>query len=186
MYPRFTDNKIEVLMEVNQNSDVAQMLHNSDQDISTMSLSLQPGFEYVIDVSVTGQTSTAGFKDLDSEKRKCKLENEVNKDSILKKYLQNNCKYSCHINVAFGMCGCIPWDFLHNIKNATECDIFGRTCFTHAMKNIKHSQERFCPECVEDCDKMVFKASIASSKSLQMKDKMLYLCNDYFCASRGR
>ena len=71
------------LVKINENSDLAQMLHNSDQDISTLSLSLQPGFEYVVDVSVTGQTSTEGFKDLDSEKRGCKLDNEVDKKSDL-------------------------------------------------------------------------------------------------------
>ena len=80
-------------MQVNGNNDFPQILYYQDQDLDTRSMQLKPGYIYEIEVSASGQVSTPGFKELSREVRRCRLENEVDQDSIFKSYSQSNCRY---------------------------------------------------------------------------------------------
>ena len=166
---------------MNQNKEFPQILYSSSQDVRTKSLSLKPGYEYEIEISMNGQVSSEGFHSLSLEQRNCRLNHEVDKNSILKVYSQSNCKYECLVKKAFGMCQCIPWDFMHNLANASECDIFGRTCFFRAIESMKHEPISYCPDCIEDCDRFTYQTRIKSYRSLTLKD----IGNGMMCDDKG-
>ena len=92
---------IQIKFTVNQNTDFSQIFHNSNQDIDERSMTLIPGNEYEIRVSISGQKSTEAFDDLTLEQRKCRLAQEVEKSSLSKIYTKKKCKYECHIKKAF-------------------------------------------------------------------------------------
>ena len=77
MLPRTEHKDFNVQMQIHQNKEIAQILYASNQDFDMKSVSLKPGFEYIIELSPFGQTSTQLFKELPIEKRKCLLENEI-------------------------------------------------------------------------------------------------------------
>ena len=54
----------------------------------------------------------------------------------MKVYNKRNCQYQCRVTNAFEICSCIPWDFPLTTNLGDECDVFGRTCFYNAMKQI--------------------------------------------------
>ena len=80
MLPRTEHKDFNVQMQIHQNKEIAQILYASNQDFDMKSVSLKPGFEYTIELSPFGQTSTKLFKELPIEKRKCLLENEIPKN----------------------------------------------------------------------------------------------------------
>ena len=80
-------------------------------------------------------------------------------------------------------CGCIPWDFIHNIEDANECDVFGRTCFFNIYEKMIHDGTNHCRHCIEKCDSLEFKTKIVKSESLAMDLKNMALCNKYVCAA---
>ena len=183
MVPR-SGNDFSIQMQINQDKDLAQILQNDVQELSTGSITLKPGPEYVIEVDAKGQTATKAFRDLSIEERKCKLEHEVDVDSIFRLYSLSNCKYECHVLKAYEICGCRPWDFMHMNNSAPECDSFGRTCFYRAMKTIKHNSTKSCPQCIDECDKFTFHSKVTESHLIQMSnvgnlmfcDQKRYLC----------
>ena len=185
MYPRYHDDEVKILLQIDQNKNIPHLLQNGFQDVDERPLILKPGFEYLIEISANGQASTKEFKELSLDKRQCKLSNEVEPSSNVKSYTKSNCRYECHIKEAFKHCGCVPWDFLHFLNNSTECDVFGRTCFLNAMENNQRVKKVHCPHCVEDCNIMTFKKSIKSTKSLDLKQKLVHYCNGYFCTAKG-
>ena len=64
---------------------------------STYTLRLEAGREYFIDVKPHMVKTTQAFKNMNFKERKCKLHDEVEKNSIFKVYTMQNCKYECHI-----------------------------------------------------------------------------------------
>ena len=85
-----------------------------------------------------GQRSTKNFKSLSENDRKCKLDDELDENSMFKIYTKANCMYECEIDMAYKACQCIPWDFFHLMINQSDgvakCDAFGRTCFQDTPK----------------------------------------------------
>ena len=136
MIPRTKHRDFNIQLQVNENKRLPQILHSSFQEKTTKSLTLKPGYEYKIEISMDGQIGTNGFQDLPLIQRNCRLNHEINKDSIFKVYSKSNCMYECYVKKAYESCQCVPWDFLHNNANASECDIFGRTCFYSQMKKL--------------------------------------------------
>ena len=158
------------------------MLAGNKQDTETKSIILKPGYEYVIEVSMDGQESTNGFKELSLDQRKCKLNHEIDKSSKFKIYSKSTCKYNCHVTQSYKKCQCIPWDFIHDIDGASECDVFGRTCFYHEMEEMAHGEDNVCPQCLEDCDKIVYKTRVVSSENINLKSiNGNQICNKYLC-----
>ena len=168
---------MKIGLQINQNSDLSQILPKSIENIKDGVKHLVPGFEYAITVSMKGRESTESFRKLSFEERKCKLSHEVDKGSFFKTYSQKNCEYECLIKKAYQSCFCIPWDFLHNLNNVSDCDIFGRTCFTKAIRKWK--LEAACPQCIEDCDKIIHTMSIEKETSLELKDNSLFATSRY-------
>ena len=186
MYPRYHDDEVKILLQIDQNKNIPHLLQNGYQDVKAMPITLEPGNEYIIEVSANGQKSTKGFRDLSVEKRQCKLSNEVLQQSKFNTYTKSNCRYECHINIAYKYCGCVPWDYIHFQKNATECDVFGRTCFLNSMEHSQRVQKVYCPHCIEDCDKMNFLKSIESQTSLEFKESIIFYQNEYISTTRSR
>ena len=124
MVPRTNHPDFNIQLQVNQNKEFSKILHSSFQDVGTRSISLKPGYEYKIEIIVDGQVSTEGFQNLPLEQRKCRLQHEIEESSIFKIYTQSNCIYECHVKKASEYCQCVPWDFLHNLKNRHATQYF--------------------------------------------------------------
>ena len=150
---------------------------------------MKPGYEYSIEVTITGQTPTEGFHSLSLQQRNCRFDHETHENSLFKIYSQANCEYECYVKKSFDFCGCIPWDFIKVDESAPECDIFGRTCFFHAIEKLKHDQSVYCPHCIEECHHISFRTRITKSTPLALKKVGLLNeeCNDqmYFCTSQS-
>lgn len=147
----------KVNFQIHPTNELPQMLN--DYSMSTEarmgSLVLKKGHEYFIEVRPTGQTVSKDFKSMNYEDRNCVLSNELQVNSTLKKYFKQNCKYECRVNIAKEKCKCIPWDFpLKTTDDAIECDIFGRTCFSNAIK--KTTNENSCSHCKDTCEYMEY------------------------------
>ena len=158
-------------LQIHQNKEFAQILYTKRQDEKLKSITLKPGYEYKIEITPDGQRSTPDFNDLPSKSRNCKLDNELENDSIFKRYTKANCMYECEISKAYEDCSCIPWDFFHSKKNegAKECDVFGRTCFQNAMNRVTKDEDA-CNHCIGECNWMNFNLRILSEKSLALEN----------------
>ena len=89
-------------------------------------------------------------------------------DTAYKVYSKGNCLYDCLISKTFDICQCIPWDFIHKIKDVPECDIFGRTCFFNGYGNLTKvsNTKDICPYCDDDCESIWFKKTIQKETRL--------------------
>ena len=179
MFPRTADQEFGIQMQVHQNKELAQILHSHAQNRKLKSIKLKPGHEYTIEIRPIGRKSTEGFRLLSKHDRKCQLDYELHDNSIFKIYSKANCRYECAISLAYGICHCTPWDFLHGEQNSTAeiCDVFGRKCFQIAFNNItKNGNE--CKHCVRECDMMEFETSILGEKYLS-SEKNPYINYEY-------
>ena len=184
MVPRTEHRDFDVQFQINQEKELAQILHLNAQDFKTKSIRLKKGYEHTIEISLNGRTTTNGFETLSLTQRGCRLDHETHENSIFKIYSQANCQYECQVSEAIQACKCLPWDFLHYEKYAPECDIFGRTCFFQTIERVKHDKTIHCPHCIQECNQVTFKASITKSVPLRLEnigkkvycDKQMYLC----------
>ena len=188
--PRTGHLEFGVQMQIHQDKDYARILHSSNLQKTLKSIPLTPGYEYTIELWPQGQLSTPGFQSLSIQQRNCRLDSEVLDGSSYKSYSRHNCIYDCHVARAAKICKCIPWDFTSMI-NASECDIFGRTCFFNTMESMTHDSEDFCPQCLDECDWMKYPfGSIRSSSIKLRKDKKdrfsHYNNNEYIKAAKFR
>ena len=174
-------NKGEVRLKFHQANQIPDLLEDNrlQNYFSTSSLILKSGYEYEIKVMPKVFETTPAFKKMNLEQRKCKLSHEVEENSIFKVYTQQNCKYECYVKKAESLCKCIPWDFMHQNAMAKECDIFGRTCFYNAMKNISLSIN-FCNDCVKECDYITYDGIVIKETSR----KLLKIRHTYFDHSK--
>ena len=154
----------EVLFKFHQSKEIPHFFEDDKLHLASTSLKLKAGMEYFLDIIPQVTTTTEGFKKMDIHERNCKLENEVEKNSIFKIYTQQNCKYECNIKKAEAICNCIPWDFLHKNDKSLECDIFGRTCFYNTMDNLAKSRS-ICNQCMKECDYTIYETILTSGKS---------------------
>ena len=161
-HPTVTPGELQI--QVHQDTDLAKMILESSYDHLSEPLTLQAGHEYHIDVHPYGQISTREFRNLNQDQRNCKLKQEVDQHGIFKIYTQKNCKYSCLVELAIKECQCKPWDFISNITDIQECDIFGRTCFFDAMNMLTKSPKSLCIHCIKECDFIKFKKELTGMK----------------------
>ena len=140
--------------------------NNNTQEPRLGSLSLEAGNEYIIQVYSNGLASTEQYKSLSLKDRHCRLEHEVDKSSPFKVYAKNNCIYECNVKLVGDFCKCIPWEFIHN-TNASECDIFGRTCFFKAMEDMNKFPGDQC-NCMMECDYINYNKILASYDGWQV------------------
>ena len=139
----------EIEMQIHPINELAQILHEPNQDHSTRSFTLKERREYTFEVTIDGRIITDNFRELTIDQRKCKLKKEVDQNSWFMHYSKRQCKFMCRTKLAYNACGCIPWDIYH-IGNYSECDVFGRTCFKNMMENITHT-DGLCEDCYDDC-----------------------------------
>ena len=147
------DGPVELILH--QSNQIAHFL----QDNSLVKSTKIPPFpkvhrnkEYWIEVTPYVQKTTEAFKSIHLQNRGCRLQHEVYENSAFKSYTMENCKYECRVKKAAEICSCIPWDFIHNDRLIHECDIFGRTCFYNAIRNLTSSNDNLCKHCVKECD----------------------------------
>ena len=169
-------NEVEFL--IHPSDEFGKFLFGNDYDVETVPLKLHVGNEYNIDITPVGIIVSDEFKSLSSEKRGCVNENEAQKSKTFKVMNKNNCKYECHVKKAQGTCLCIPWDFLDNESVMPECDIFGRTCFFNAMKNLTRSYVDECPRCVENCERINFHMRYTEKSLSENKKELIDILED--------
>ena len=192
--PRTSHHDFNVQMQMSEAKGFPQILHGMNQDKNQRSISLEPGYEYEIELNPYGQISSQDFREMSLEKRGCRLSHETMEKSTYPFYTKDNCLYDCRVQQAFKICQCVPWDFENAISESTECDIFGRTCFFNVMENMTHSRDEFCYHCIEECDWIKYRRRIIGSESISLKglkeeiDKLLFpeeydgkYCCKYFC-----
>ena len=188
MMPRTSHHDFKVQMQITEGKGFPQILYGIDQDKDQRSIILEPGFEYEIELHPYGQISSEDFKDETLEKRGCRLNNETMERSTHPVYTKDNCLYDCHVQQAYNVCQCVPWDFVNTISESSECDIFGRTCFFNVIENLTHSQDELCTHCIEECDWVKYRQKVIRSESISLhtEDKDAEYdggryCNKYFC-----
>ena len=156
----------QIQLKIHQSNDIAHLYTdktffnpNTDPILKLRSLDKYKYYnnEYFVDVTPNIVVTTDAFKKMNIRQRNCKLEQEIEDKSIFKVYTNKNCKYECIIKKAQDLCSCIPWDFIHNTL-AHECDIFGRTCFYNAMKNLTMHDD--CNHCMKECDYITYDAVV--------------------------
>ena len=167
-------------IQLHPDNEFANMLKTNDYDDSIIPLSLESNHEYFIKVTPYGRRPSENIKNMNIEKRSCRLGNEVTEGSIFKSYTESNCRYECHTKLAFKMCKCAPWDFMHN-SGEKECDVFGRTCFYQTLKNMTRDSHDHCSQCIQGCDYMKYKREIIKSTKI-IEDDSGYngFVNKYF------
>ena len=188
MIPRTSHRDFNVQMQIHEGKSLPQILYGVVQDKDQRSMSLKPGYEYVIEMYPYGQISTNDFKDMSMEKRGCRLPHETIEGATHPIYTKDNCLYDCHVQQAYKMCRCVPWDFVNKFEESMECDVFGRTCFFNVMENVTHSLDESCSHCMEECDWIKFRRKVIDSESISLvKDERsadVYggtYCNKYIC-----
>ena len=181
MMPRTSHKIIGLQMQIQEGKGFSSILFGSNQEKIMKFLSLQSGYEYVIELDPYGQLSTEDFKSMPLDSRKCRLDNEMFDNSTHPIYTKANCIYDCQVNISFETCKCVPWDFVNIIKGAAECDIFGRTCFFN-MFELAHRSHQNCSHCIEECDSIKYRRSITGKAKLEMvKVDFTKYCNKYIC-----
>ena len=188
MMPRTSHLNFKVQMQIHEGKGFPQILYGIDQDKDQRSISLEPGYEYEVELYPYGQMSTEDFKEMSLEKRGCRLNHETIERSTHPVYTKDDCLYDCHVQLAYDVCQCIPWDFVNTISDSSECDIFGRTCFFNVMENTTHSRHEFCSHCVDECDWVKYRKKMIRSESISLKTedkdaktKGGKYCNKYIC-----
>ena len=185
MLPRTTHHDFNVQMQIHEAKGFPQILYGVNLDEDLRSISLEPGHEYLIELQPYGQMSSEDFKDMSREKRKCRLIHETYEDATYPIYTKDGCLYDCHVKKAFNDCLCVPWDFSNNLKNATECDIFGRTCFFNKIANFSHTMEnKSCSHCEEECDWIQYKRVVKQKQSIKLVGNDYKKCNEYICVKQ--
>ena len=169
MIYRTDDKQFGVQLQIHQNKEFAQIWNTKVQDEETKSLTLNPGYEYTIHITPIGQRSTQNFKSLSENDRKCKLDDELDENSMFKIYTKANCMYECEIDMAYKACQCIPWDFFHLMINQSngvaKCDAFGRTCFHDTINNVT-KDDTYCQHCIKECDMMKFNLKVHKEEEI--------------------
>ena len=169
----------KIQLNLHQSKEIAHMFQDNSL-VKTAPLTLEASNEYFLDITPHVTITTDAFKNLNFKQRRCKLKDEVEKDSIFKVYTRKNCKYECHIKEAENICKCIPWDYMHNTL-AEECDIFGRTCFYNTMEKLTMSnEENICNQCIQECDFTKFEI-ITSKEIINSFQKYEYIQSQRIC-----
>ena len=163
--PKANEEKVTIQLQLHQSKEFASMLKTKVYDDFLMPLTLETEHEYYIKVTPYGKKSLDGLQNLEIEQRKCKLDQEIEEESIFKLYTENNCRYECVTQLAIDTCQCAPWDFMH-ISSKEECDVFGRTCFYRAMEKLTRDQDDPCSHCILGCDQMKYKKEITEVKQV--------------------
>ena len=151
----------KIQMQIHPRTELAQILHELNQDHATRSFTLKKGHEYNFEVSIDGRMITENFRELPIDERKCKLQDEVDANSWFKFYSKRQCKYKCRTLLAYNTCGCIPWDIFHH-GSYPECDIFGRTCFMNVIENITLTKGQ-CEDCHNDCQYLRYRYKVTEN-----------------------
>ena len=177
-------------MQVRENKDFPEILFGIDQEKDKRSITLKPGNEYEIELEPYGQYTTEDFKAMALEKRKCRLDHEIFDNSTHPIYTKANCKFDCHVNLAYHTCKCIPWDFVNKHEDATECDVFGRTCFFNMIETLTHGSDQNCSYCLDECDFIKYRKHLIRKTEFQWEleefasvfgTKYTLTCNKYIC-----
>ena len=183
--PRTIHKQVGLQMQIEGGSGFPNILFGSNQEKIMKSISLQPGYEYEIELDPYGQLSTEDFKAMPLDNRKCRLDHEIFDNSSHPMYTKANCIFDCHVNMAFETCKCVPWDFVNKIKGVIECDIFGRTCFFNIFEILAHGSDQQCSHCIEECDSIEYRRRVIKEAKLNLvKEKFHFSykhCNKYVC-----
>ena len=163
-------NSGKIQMQIHPRTELAQILHELNQDHSTRSFTLTKGHEYIFEVDIDGRIITENFRHLPIDQRKCKLQNEVADDFWFKYYSKRHCQYKCRTLLAYNVCGCIPWD-IFRVGSYPECDVFGRTCFKNTLENITHSND-LCVHCYDDCQYLRYKYKLTKEVTDTIQEEL--------------
>ena len=190
MLPRTIHRKITLQMQIQEGKDFPNILFGNNQEEVMKSKSLQSGYEYEYELDPYGKLSTEDFKAMSLDNRNCRLDHEIFQKSTHSIYTKANCKYDCHVNLAFETCKCVPWDFVNKIQGGKECDIFGRTCFFNVLETLAHGFDQNCSHCIEECDSIKYRRTLIKETTLNLVKEEHFdkwgnnyytYCNKYIC-----
>ena len=86
MIPITSHHDFNIQMQINQNADYAHILFGSQQENAQKSMTLKPGYEYEIEVSMDRKKSTPDFRKFTLEQRNCRLSHEILENATYKYY----------------------------------------------------------------------------------------------------
>ena len=75
--PQTRHRKVGLQMQIQGGKAFPNILYGGNQEQSLKSMSLEPGFEYIIELDPYGQLSSNDFKSMALDKRQCQLDNEI-------------------------------------------------------------------------------------------------------------
>ena len=116
---------------------------------------LEPGYQTSIKVIPQVMETSARFRNLDLDVRKCKLASETEGFKLYKKYSILGCQVECAVKQATDICRCLPWFYPNSEYEYPICDWFGMHCFDLIMTN--ETSYKMCPEwCLKNCEGTVY------------------------------
>ena len=170
-------NLSEIEFQIHPSDELPNMIYDNEYDINLAPIELIAGKEYFIDVTPTGSKVSVDFESMASENRRCLgTRDNLPKSATFKTYSKSGCKYECRIKMAQDLCHCIPWDFVDRNSSKAECDVFGRSCFFNALRNLSQSHNDECRHCKGKCNFIQYHKTI---KELKNRDDVTYDFWDY-------
>ena len=127
-------------------------------------IKVKTGYETTIMVTPRVlHTTDMAIDKLTFGQRRCRASSEADAAGlqIFKKYSREACVLECSLHLASKKCGCIPWNYPMNDREAAGlCDVFGNYCFYQAMDEAARKHECDCPH---DCRSVAYSVTVSAS-----------------------
>ena len=143
---------------------------------------VEPGYITTFLITPSQIVTSASAKDLPIEKRQCLFRNEYNNLTLFNYYTQANCFFECHLQTAYDICQCVPWDFPQLNSTWEVCDRVARECFRTQMRNTKLDHMCNCPlDCATTRYTLVPYSTILNAEALCNSNKAhMNMMGDYY------
>ena len=117
-------------------------------DMKAVKQTIESGFHTIYKVQVMKIAPSPDLASIETKRRGCRLENEIQNLTLFKKYSQSACKLEMQMRSAKNYCNCVPW-YLPNeeMERYIICDKMGNHCFKKKMNEVKVSKETCPPSC---------------------------------------
>ncbi len=147
----------------NQNNDFMSNRHAGVEAI--------PGAKTIVTVTPVARVTTASFKELPIEQRRCRYPEEIPTDMkiMFKTYTQRSCQFLCMIRKLSknDKIDCVPWDMPtlgSEIDNGDEkniCDGYVSMGYDWEATMYNSDRDPEC-DCVPDCEGVTFETEVMS------------------------
>ena len=92
-------------------------LHNPKEpaDIRSKSFKIPLGHSTIVYITPQAREIDESGMDLAESQRNCRLDTDTDTLNIFNIYTRSACLLECKLKVAMKKCGCLPWNYPHNI-----------------------------------------------------------------------